>query len=286
MASSQQASLNPDRLGRRDWTNFWREPALQDLECLHARFQNHVYAPHRHESYVIGTIEAGTEIFEADRRRYAAVAGEIAFVNPEVLHDGSPGPEGYSYRMLYPSVALIGELAEEIFERPGGPPEFPRVIVRDPLVSLRLSALHSLLERRGDPVVRDQMLLETLALILRRHANAEPRLPRQGEAPRSVAAARMLIEEALEAPLSLDDIAAAAGLSRFQLIRAFRRHLGQTPGVYLLERRVERARRLLKGGTATAEAAAACGFFDQSHLTRAFKARVGVTPGVYRQEML
>jgi AraC-like DNA-binding protein len=77
-------------------------------------------------------------------------------------------------------------------------------------------------------------------------------------------------------------LAALAGVSRFQLLRAFRRETGITPHAYLIQRRVSAARRLLAAGEIPAQAAAAAGFSDQSHMTRAFVRYLGVTPARYR----
>ena len=76
-------------------------------------------------------------------------------------------------------------------------------------------------------------------------------------------------------------LAAAAGLSPYYFIRVFRQAVGLTPHAYLVQLRVETAKRLLDRGQPVVEAALAAGFADQSHLTRHFKRIVGVTPGQY-----
>ena len=79
----------------------------------------------------------------------------------------------------------------------------------------------------------------------------------------------------------LDALAREAGLSRFQLLRAFARELGMTPHAYLVQRRLALARSLLDAGQPIAQAALAAGFSDQSHLTRAFRRCLGYTPAAY-----
>jgi AraC-like DNA-binding protein len=83
-------------------------------------------------------------------------------------------------------------------------------------------------------------------------------------------------------PVSLTELAAMSGVSRFQLLRAFARELGITPHAYLVQRRVCVARQLLADGQTPAQAASQVGFADQSHMTRAFVRHVGITPGRYR----
>lgn len=80
---------------------------------------------------------------------------------------------------------------------------------------------------------------------------------------------------------SLSELADACGLSRFQLVRSFARNTGFTPHAFLLHRRILLARRLIAGGMALADAAAASGFADQSHMTRVFTRKYGVAPGAF-----
>ena len=94
--------------------------------------------------------------------------------------------------------------------------------------------------------------------------------------------AQRRLDDVPEAPATLADLAALAGVSRFQLLRGFARATGVTPHAYLLQRRVRLARQLLIAGRAPAEAAQEAGFADQSHLTRAFRRQFGVTPARYR----
>jgi AraC-like DNA-binding protein len=86
----------------------------------------------------------------------------------------------------------------------------------------------------------------------------------------------------LTAPPALAELAADAGLSRYQLLRAFRAEVGMPPYAWLAQHRVARARVLLEHGHRPAEAATLTGFADQAHLTRWFRRVVGVTPGAYR----
>lgn len=81
-------------------------------------------------------------------------------------------------------------------------------------------------------------------------------------------------------------MAGVAGCTEFHLIRLFRAAKGASPHGYLVQLRLEHARRLLAAGCSIVDAALASGFSDQSHLTRQFRARFGVTPGLYRKQRL
>jgi AraC-like DNA-binding protein len=81
--------------------------------------------------------------------------------------------------------------------------------------------------------------------------------------------------------MNLTTLAKETGLSRFQVLRTFKRHYGLPPHAYQLSRRVAGARHLLLKGLPPAAVAADCGFVDQSHFIRQFKQRFGLTPSGY-----
>lgn len=87
------------------------------------------------------------------------------------------------------------------------------------------------------------------------------------------------------APPSLADLATDLGLSRYQLLRAFRTTMGMPPYAWLAQHRVSRARTLLEAGGRPAEVAGQVGFADQAHMTRWFRKVLGVTPAAYRNSV-
>jgi AraC-like DNA-binding protein len=86
--------------------------------------------------------------------------------------------------------------------------------------------------------------------------------------------------------VSLAELASVAGVSRFQLLRGFKRELGITPHAYLIQRRACLARKLLANGLSPSAAAIEAGFADQSHMTRAFVRQFGITPGRYQAAII
>ncbi|MBB6253653.1 helix-turn-helix domain-containing protein [Nitrospirillum iridis] len=90
----------------------------------------------------------------------------------------------------------------------------------------------------------------------------------------------------LTGDVAMAEVAAQCGLSRSHFIKAFRETTGQTPYRWLMDRRVDRARDLLRGPLPIAEVALACGFADQSHLTRVFAAATGLPPAAWRRRQM
>jgi AraC family transcriptional regulator len=91
------------------------------------------------------------------------------------------------------------------------------------------------------------------------------------------------IDANLDANLSLEELAGLAGVMTHQFGRAFKRKVGEPPHRYVLARRVEAARSLLRAtDQAIADIAFATGFSSQSHMTTTFRREIGVTPAQLR----
>jgi AraC family transcriptional regulator len=111
------------------------------------------------------------------------------------------------------------------------------------------------------------------------------KLPRGGLAPWQEKRAKELLQSDLSGELSLSRLALECGLSVRHFTRAFRQSMGIPPHRYLLKRRIEHARELLRNPTLSLlEIALACGFSDQSHFTRVFRASMHVSPGAWRRQ--
>ncbi|WP_280239887.1 helix-turn-helix transcriptional regulator [Nocardia abscessus] len=84
-------------------------------------------------------------------------------------------------------------------------------------------------------------------------------------------------------PLNLDELAAAAGVSKYHFLRAFAAVYGLTPAAYLAERRVERAQDLLRATNLTVtEVCMLVGYSSLGSFSSKFRQLVGVTPSQYQ----
>ncbi|MDT0344823.1 GlxA family transcriptional regulator [Streptomyces litchfieldiae] len=87
----------------------------------------------------------------------------------------------------------------------------------------------------------------------------------------------------LQRPLTIDQLARQAGVSRRTLIRRFHAETGQPPMRWLLEARLSRARELLEATDLTVESVARrCGLGTADNFRNLFKENAGVTPSAYR----
>ena len=270
----------------------------QVLDLLHARMVE-PFAPHVHDGFSIGVCLDGLEMIRYRGRRHYAAPGSLVILPPNEAHTGGPsGGANFVYRVMYPSAELLADGAAR-------PPRFPEPVVMDPALATELRRAHAALSRaaRGsgpwpaepadprlmgtelagtEPLETESRLCWLFGELVRRHAaSAGPTdvLPGTGLVARQV---MDRLADQLTGPPALADLAADAGLSRYQLLRSFRAEVGMPPYAWLAQHRVARARVLLEHGHRPAEAAMLTGFADQAHLTRWFRRVVGITPGAYR----
>jgi AraC-like DNA-binding protein len=252
----------------------------------------HAFGRHMHDQYGLGLMLRGAQKSLSGRGVVEAEEGDLITVNPGEVHDGAPiGDGGRAWRMLYfEPEALAGTLGQ-LTEGAARDVELAHPAMRDAASARQFAGLFRALT---DPLgghseleAGESLLLLLAALIDRpppdgpsAHAAEHPSAgPRQTS--RGIAQARGRIDDDPAAPLSLAELAAIGGISPFQLVRGFSRATGLTPHAYLVQRRLQRARRLIAAGTGLAEAALCSGFSDQSHLTRLFVRAYGIPPGRY-----
>lgn len=239
------------------------------------------YPRHTHDQYGIGVVDAGGHASFSGRGLVEAGPGSLIFVNPGEVHDGHAiQGQSRSWRMLYVDPGLLDQAQADIDDHAHAPLAFAvPVFVDERLRRLFDCAFaHALVGGQCDAMACETAILH-LAAGMRANA-ATARKASQGPVA-SILRVRNWIDDDPAAPLTLASLAREVGLSRYQLLRGFKRELGLPPHAYILQRRIALARRLIRDGHALAEAAAIAGFFDQSHLTRCFTRQFGITPSRY-----
>lgn len=262
----------------------YRLPLLGGMDLLTATYVTQAFSRHTHDGYAVGVIERGALRFRYRGETVCAASGSINLVVPGEAHDGRAAcAQGWAYRMFYLRPEALLSAAREMATRPGLP-HFRPGVLRDPGLAGLVQRAHAAAAAPGTPALAKETLTRRmLAAWVERHADGAWNWPRIGGERKAVRRVRELVRERLREDISLAELAQAAGLSPYHLVRVFERETGLPPHAYLVQARVEAARGLLAGPLPLAQVAAETGFADQSHLTRAFKRRHGLTPGRYRK---
>lgn len=175
--------------------------------------------------------------------------------------------------------------------------EFPRILLNDQLftidrdrftcsggvapLDLMLNLIKSRLDARVAQLISEQFILDRMRND--RDRQYVPLRAQIGVSHDTLIRVAQLMEENIEKPLSLDEIAAATSLSRRQIERLFRRHLGCVPNRYYLQIRLRRARELLlQTSMPIIDITTACGFQSPPHFSRCYRAQFGCPPSAER----
>jgi len=256
----------------------YRRPAhRQGVELYHARILHHCFEPHTHEAYGLGAITGGVGRFRWRGGEHLAPQATLMLMNPEDIHTGQAETErGWHYRMAY--------LDREVLCALSGEPAwcFDAAVAHDAGSAGEVAGLIAGLWAAREPLAFDSQLL-LLVQALRRHAR--PAAGLRGEGAQRFAPVLDFMRAHLDQQLSLEQLAAVAGLSPFHFLRSFKTQQHATPQQALMALRLFEAKQRLAAGEAPAQVAAGVGLSDQAHLTRAFGRRYGLTPARYQQQL-
>ena len=262
-------------------------PVLGGIELLTARYTRHAFPPHAQDDWVLGFVEAGTVTIAAEGRELTLRPGRLLLIAPGVIHEAhAASSTPWDYRAVYLTAAQWAAVAgvEAARDAAGA-----HVLAAEEATG-ELQALHARLEGAAaggaaeaaadvpDVLSRVRALLGLVALACAAGPHAAAR---ELSVPARLERVRLHLERTTDRPVTLDELAAMVGMSRFRLVRLFSQAYGVPPYAYALQHRLLEARRLLAAGVGIAEAALRLGFADQSHLTRWFLRAVGVTPGEF-----
>jgi len=261
---------------------YFRPVALPGAEVLVVEDSSRLWRVY-HETYTVGTIldtGAGGAEWMYRHKSYLVETGALMLMEPGELHVTTKVLFPASFRVLFMTPSLVERAAKEL----GMGPSTPHLRVAQlyhPMLFRTFARLHACLERESTTLERQSRLVACLRLLFEQCAETAPTpSPLRHDRP-AVQRARAYIRDYCADNITLDDLAAVAGLSQFHLARAFAAKFGLPPHAYQIRVRIERARELLAAGMPPADVAAEMGFSDQSHLTRHFKRILGVTPGQY-----
>jgi AraC-like DNA-binding protein len=255
-----------------EWVRAWR-PAVPGIhEVFHARFVDHAYPPHTHDTWTVFIVDEGAIRYDLEARHRGAAGTRVTILPPHVVHDGRAATgAGFRKRVLYLGTDVLDE---RLTGRAVDDPDIEDMaLVRD------LRALHSSLED-PDRTLEAESTLAVVGSRLGRHLGERAGEP---ERPDHEVAAdlRDLLDVHRFERLTLEEAGRILHVSPAHLVRSFSRTFGIAPHRYVLGRRIDAARRRLLDGEPVAQVAAGVGFHDQAHLTRHFRRHVGTTPARY-----
>ncbi len=256
-----------------------RHPALPGVEVLIANPSYddwHMF----HERYLLCGCSSVATSWVYRRKTRVIGDGATAFMEPGEVHRVVAKARPSNFIALFMEHDTFTELAAEAGVP--GEPHFRVTEVNSQELLRNLTLFSKSMEEENDRLQLETRLVALLHEALRYTERQPPTVATTaGGLRRSLERARDILEQRPHELVTLDELAQAAALSRFHLVRCFTRQFGLPPHAYHLHVRIKRACQLLREGLHCVEVAPSVGFADQSHFTRHFKRIMGVTPSVY-----
>jgi len=268
-------------------TKIWCADDLGGAELLRGQFSDFSYDVHTHDKACFALITRGAIRIRTRGTESVARAGDLYAIDADEPHAGWPvDRNGWSLRTLYVEISRLQAFVGNDNGQSRHVPALTGPIIRDARLTHLFRAVHSDSEEATPALHREERYIEFITRLFERYTHNAPPMRSPGQELRAIRLARDFLDHHLDQHVRLTDIAHAAGLPPFQLLRAFERATGMTPHRYQRQARVRFAAGLIRLGHALTEAALAAGFADQAHMTRSFRSTMGVTPGAYRNAYL
>lgn len=266
-------------------------PCAGYLDCYHRSS----YPWHWHDELEIAYVTQGEVTALVPEAQIPLAPGEGIFLNRSVLHAYSAVAESHLPNLLFLPSLLYGS-QESIFRKKYMNPllsssRLTHVILKPNVawqadVLNRASEVFALLQEKdfGYEFRVRAALSEALLLLLRHtscEADASPQTQTENERLRTML--RFIRQHYCE-PIRIEQIAASANVSRRECMRCFQKGIRTSPIQYVIDLRIQKARRLLsETALPLSDIGASCGFSDQSYFIKTFRERSGLSPSAFRK---
>jgi AraC-like DNA-binding protein/mannose-6-phosphate isomerase-like protein (cupin superfamily) len=277
---SRPSSGDAGTSGRRERTRVRPVAHAPSAWLLDATYTTHTFSLHSHDEIEIGVNESGTARFSIGGRVRRLEPGHLLLAGPHEAHSGQRvGHRPWEYRAVLLHPGFLRPL-DQAAGLPAPAVRFRSPLAHDPALATAVLDLHRLVATGGTAREEIGRLTRLLTEVIGRHA-----LPEKGATSTEGHPAAEQVRSHLEAHfrehVSLDSLSELTELSRYHLLRVFKRATGLPPNAYQQCLRIRAAQRMLRSGSPIARVALEVGFASVSHFTRQFKKIVGAPPGVW-----
>ncbi len=235
---------------------------------------------HFHEYYVIGFIESGQRYLSCKNKEYIIETGDLILFNPSDNHtckqiDGRT----LDYRCINIQQDVMEKVAHDITHKEYLPHFTEPVLFHSDLVP-SLRELHLMIMQEVNDFKKEEMFLFIIEDLIVGYSDEFSSVSVQ-EQNTEIKAVCDFLESNYMKNITLNELSALTGLSKYYLLRSFTKQKGISPYSYLETIRISKAKKFLEQGIAPIDVALQTGFTDQSHFTNFFKKLIGLTPKQY-----
>ena len=262
---------------------FSRTVRLEGVSSLQATMSEFSYSRHAHEEYSFGAPVAGQQNFFCNSKYHSCKPGDVIIFNPDDVHDGERGSaQPLEYSMLYVDVESMTPWLRHHGMEPNTIGRFTDNSLSAPFISRQIVALSQMVRNDLGNRIELESGLGELARSLCAFFGHDFAMPRRKRRNAIMRRCKEFILEYCSEDISVEDISAVSCMSKYHFIREFRAEFGVTPYQYVINCRLNLAKRDLSLGANIQDVIAHYQFSDLSHFNRRFKKSFGVTPRQYQ----
>ena len=264
-------------------TTFWHPESFSGLELERVQGAAQPLAPQLLSDHCLSLCVRGPAT-----ARYQSVAHTLqdtAFGSYAAGGTFSAAPllgGSWSYQTLRLSPELMANLADAAGQALTPTAPIPVSSAANRQLGGLFREAFSSFEENAPSSVQEEKLVTLTRTLLNYQAQSASLVRVTPRAEAAVEKVRAYLDETLHSPVSLEQVADHAQMSKFHLSKLFKHVVGLSPHAYGMSLRVHEAKRALKRLEPLAHIAFDLGFSDQAHFTRTFKRYVGMTPGQYQ----
>lgn len=261
---------------------FWNPNINEDIILHKAQCTNFSFDKHVHEDYTIGLIQEGVMDAFLGGSKEKLNKTTIITVNPDETHACQTQKGlGYKHYSIYLKPSFFKTLSNENFL--GQELFFKNASFQNEVLANKLINIINQNEYQLNSTIDFECeLIDSISELLLQNANTTLQKNLSSH-DKMIKKAKEFINDNLSLDLHLQDISDELDISKYHFLRLFKEKNFISPHSYLMLKRVEKAKNLIRKGETLINTAYMCGFNDQSHLNRRFKTITGLTPGQYKK---
>lgn len=246
------------------------------ITALSAKFTDFEYKTHSHEEYAIGVTLKGIQSYQSMGCRYRSYPGGVMLFNPEQPHDGMEENNSFlDYVMLYIKPKLFRQILDIKDTATFSDPVIYNENIRNKVINISYSLLHD-----GDNIPIEEQLISLSESLFPYYFDKD--IKRDNS---RIVKAKEMINDNLNSLINIDQLSSELGVSKYKLIRMFKKETGISPYQYYLSCKISYAKEIIDNTKDVYTAVTECDFTDLSHLNKQFKSIYGVTAFKYATEL-
>ncbi len=267
--------------------DYFKSDDLPFVEAKYCTNSKRHYEKHFHESLSIGAVEEGEISYICEEKEYILLPNQLSIIEPNALHCCNPSSEdARTYYMIYVDADWCEQIQKTLFDNVDGFVSFKDAHCEDKgLFDEFLRLNKTLLDRRVFYLEKEELLESFFIKLFKKYCHKSPKILIKPDTDK-INKVKDFMQSNCAENLTLDEIARNVDVSKFYLSRMFKKEVHISVHKYLLNCKINQAKKLLYQEYSSSQIALMLGFFDQSHFISTFKKYIALTPNEYKASLL